>query len=194
MSQKLVQVLPPPLFTYNNSDNPLVEILRNILNKNTQEEVVKSLDKYYPEAIKPFIDIKISQIGDINNYTYENFEELIENDYKAFEKIKDSEFVKDKSIDIKEKFSEIIDNIFDYENVMVGIYIQKTKKFEEQINAIDLNYLQKNVIISILMVISISALLSNNEYDKIYLFLNIALKYSEILQSFADTLDVLTSK
>ena len=79
--------------------------------------------------------------------------------------------------------------------MIVGVYIQKTKQFEEQIEKINLEHLQKNVLISFLMVFSIISLISmHTENNKIKLFLEIAIDYSGILESYADTLDILTNQ
>ena len=79
--------------------------------------------------------------------------------------------------------------------MIVGVYIQKTKQFEEQIEKINLEDLQKNVLISFLMIFSIISLISmHTDNNKIKLFLDIAIDYSEILESYADTLDILTNQ
>jgi hypothetical protein len=79
--------------------------------------------------------------------------------------------------------------------VIVGVYIQKTKQFEEQIEKINLEDLQKNVLISFLMIFSIISLISmHTDNNKIKLFLDIAIDYSESLESYADTLNILTNQ
>ncbi len=79
--------------------------------------------------------------------------------------------------------------------MIVGVYIQKTKQFEEQIEKINLEDLQKNVLIPFLMVFSIISLISmHTDNNEIKLFLDIAIDYSEILESYADTLDILTNQ
>ena len=79
--------------------------------------------------------------------------------------------------------------------MIVGVYIQKTKQFEEQIEKINLEDLQKNVLIPFLMVFSIISLISmHTDNNEIKLFLDIAIDYSEILDSYADTLDILTNQ
>lgn len=79
--------------------------------------------------------------------------------------------------------------------MIVGVYIQKTKQFEEQIEKINLEDLQKNVLISFLMIFSIISLISmHTDNNKIKLFLDIAIDYSESLESYADTLNILTNQ
>ncbi len=45
------------------------EIIGNIINKNTSNDIVKSLDTCYQEIIKPTEDIKYDFIGDTSNYS-----------------------------------------------------------------------------------------------------------------------------
>ena len=79
--------------------------------------------------------------------------------------------------------------------MIVGVYIQKTKQFEEQIEKINLEDLQKNVLLSFLMIFSIISLISmHTDNNKIKLFLDIAIDYSESLESYADTLNILTNQ
>ncbi len=110
------------------------EIVRHIINKNTEQEIKESLDRYYFSLIEPLNYIKDEKVGDTNEYTDEQLKELVKKDYEAFENIKNRDFVRNAPKNIKDKFDEFIDNVFDYENVMMGICLQKTKKFEEQIN------------------------------------------------------------
>lgn len=175
-------------------DSGLSNIISDIINNNTYEEIVDSLNNYYSSSIHLLNDLINSQIGHVDKFDAKAIEELIEKDYNAYEEIKTHVNIRTKPIDIKRKLTELIDNLFDYENIMTGIFIHKTKNYEEQKDKLDINDLKKNIVITILLFYgTLKLFFEDTDNDKIRLFLDIALKYSEILQSYADTLDELTS-
>jgi hypothetical protein len=167
------------------------DLINDILDKNTYDEIKSSLNKH-TESIQTLNDFVNNQIGDTDK---ESIEKLVKFDFKGYKKIKEHISIHT-SQDIAQKFIVLIDNLFDYENVVAGIYIHKSEEFEKQINNIDIIDLQKFLSISYITFISSCILLSETSinYKKLHLFLDIGIESSEILQTYADTLDILTSE
>jgi hypothetical protein len=94
MSQKLEQIMLPPIRCERRMQI-IDEFIGNIINKNTYNDIVKSLDTYYQEIIKPTEDIKYDFIGDTSKYSTIQLT-LVEIDFKAFESIKNLGVIKNK--------------------------------------------------------------------------------------------------
>lgn len=198
MSKGLKQFLVSRLNEVNDpskGDVTLLQIINILLNKNHQDEMANILNMYYEDyntSLKKMTDDKINQLDEPNK---DNIINVIQNEYKIFEQMKNSvEIKKDNSEDMK-KFKELVDNLFDYQNVIAGVYINKTEKFEEKIKEIDMDDFTKNKWKAILMLMVIITAIHLKGYEeKIGLFLDMGLEYSENLQSYADTLDILTNE
>jgi len=196
MSQRLKQFLLPPINEINNSSeksDALKDFIHILLEKNNREEIIDYLDKNHIEFYQLLEELVDDKITNMSNK--ESLKERIIKEYNEFENLKKMIYVKKgKPEDIKEKFIELIDNLFDYENVMTGIYLYKSKNFDERIEKLDVkDFAKTRLIATIIFLIAFLIYLKDYEDKKVQLFLDIGIEYSEILESYADTLDILTN-
>lgn len=95
------------------------------------------------------------------------------------------------SFEIKEKMIFFEDNILDFENLILGIAIKKREKYIEKANKV----LDQEFEMCLKVTNMIRRLTDNLDvYDDTHSYLlDIGIVYSQILQSYADTLDELTN-
>lgn len=97
--------------------------------------------------------------------------------------------------DIIKNMIEIIDNLSDYDNSIFGILINKPQQLENALEQIDFDDFQKTLSGTILVFVFILAIALIKEYNKEHVMrmLKLGIKYSERIESYVDTIDVLTN-
>ena len=97
--------------------------------------------------------------------------------------------------DIIKNMIEIIDNLSDYDNTIFGILINKPERLENALEQIDFDDFQKTLSGTILVFVFILAIAVIQEYDREHVMrmLKLGIKYSERMESYVDTIDLLTN-
>ncbi|HXT84934.1 MAG TPA: hypothetical protein VN704_11510 [Verrucomicrobiae bacterium] len=199
MSQLEQVLIPMPpsstLLNINNQDqfNNLYNIIYSITKNDTEEDILNSLNKYYLKAHEQLKELIHNQLEHNKKSDEIYVKQVVENDYSSYKMLKFIFNIGTNSIELREKFSELTENLFDYENVMTGIYLYKPEKFDEKIKDMDIKDLQKNIYISFLILLSLFFLNPKQDF-KTKIFLRIGIQSSQILQSYADTLDILVNE
>lgn len=127
--------------------------------------------------------------NDINKIAKLNFD--------SFKEIK--QFVQSSRLgsDIRKKIVQIIDNLSDYENVLLGIAIERQEELELALKRIDVDDLKKNLLNALLAFFSVLYIITGKEkeYDeeKLSKLVNLAKEYSEQMESYVDTIDILSN-
>jgi hypothetical protein len=102
---------------------------------------------------------------------------------------------KDLNADHVTKIVQIIDNIRDYENILLGILIKRPNELKDALKQIDLTDLRKVRSEGFLAFYCISTLIEDKEtyYDmeeKLSILLELGIEYSDKMVIYADTIDV----
>ena len=99
--------------------------------------------------------------------------------------------------EIRKKIIQSIDNLRDYENVLLGIAIERPKELELALKQIDIDDLKRNFLNALLAFFTILYLVitGKKEYDKEKLskLVNLVKEYSEEMESYVDTIDILSN-
>ncbi|MGH9878568.1 MAG: hypothetical protein ACRD5H_13095 [Nitrososphaerales archaeon] len=98
-------------------------------------------------------------------------------------------------IDTARKIIDIIERFADYENVLLGIAKHRPEQLIEAFKQADLDDFLKSVYGTLLALSCILLLIKENKPDakKLAILLELAIPYSEKLESYADTIDILTN-
>lgn len=98
--------------------------------------------------------------------------------------------------DIIKNMIQIIDNLSDYDNTILGILVAKPEQVEKALHQIDIDDFQNNLVGTMLVFLFIVAITRVKEYDKEKLskILSLGRNYSEKLESYVDTIDVLSDR
>jgi hypothetical protein len=116
-------------------------------------------------------------------------------EYHIYEEIK--QYIRtrrDISHDIPIRILEVIDNLSDYENVLFGIIINKPHQLPIAITKVDIDDLERNIVGAYQAFFCIIYIISHQEYNhwKLSKLIDLALKYSKEMDSYIDTLDIMT--
>ena len=98
-------------------------------------------------------------------------------------------------IDTARKIIDIIERFADYENVLLGIAKHRPEQLIEAFKQVDLDDFLKSVYGTLLALSCILLLIKESKSDakKLAILLELAIPYSEKLESYADTIDILTN-
>jgi hypothetical protein len=129
--------------------------------------------------------------------TRNDFNKIANFYFDSFKEAK--KFVQSSSLapDIRKKIIQTIDNLIDYENVLLGIAIERQEELELALKQIDVDDLKKNLLNALLAFFTVLYVVTSGEkeYDKEKLskLVNLAKVYSEEMESYVDTIDILSN-
>jgi hypothetical protein len=116
-------------------------------------------------------------------------------EYQIYEKLK--QYIRsqgDLGHNIHNRITEVIDNLSDYENILFGIIINKSDQLHIAITKVDIDDLERNIVSAYQAFYCILYIISHqeNNYWKLSKLIDLGLKYSKEMDSYIDTLDILT--
>jgi hypothetical protein len=93
------------------------------------------------------------------------------------------------------KVAESVKRLMDYENVLLGIAIKRPVQLAEALKEVDVNDLLKSVYGTLLALVCIFTILKEQNYDhkKVKMFVNLTEEYSATIESYADTIDIMSN-
>lgn len=94
------------------------------------------------------------------------------------------------------KIIDAIERLADYENVLLGILINRLEQLVEALKEVDGEDLLRSMYGTVLALACILVLLRESKLDskKIEILLRLAEEHSEIMESYADTIDIMSNK
>lgn len=98
--------------------------------------------------------------------------------------------------EISAKITEVIERMADYENVLLGILIKRPKHLTEALEQLDIDDLLTNIYSTTLAIACIVVILKESKPNskKLEILLRVAEECSEVMESYADTLDIMSNK
>jgi hypothetical protein len=151
-------------------------------------EIRPTMDLWLKQFSRTILQDQVSEENDLLKIAKLNVE-----GYKATKHIVESRL--DLSSDIRQKIVQIIDNLNDYDDMLLDIAIKRPEQFKLALEKIDLDDLQKNLLDTYMAFFSILYIIKKKEYDKEKLskLANLAKEYSEEMESYVDTIDILSN-
>jgi len=98
--------------------------------------------------------------------------------------------------DTTQRIIQIIDNLWDYENTIIGIAIDRQDRLEEALTQVDVEDFRNKLVDTILAFVFTLVIIVVKEFDEEILskILTLGIKCSEEIESYVDTLDILSDR
>lgn len=176
------------------NDKIIIPILKTDINniENKFNELRPIIASWLNKAITMVVQPQLSE--EKKDLTRNDFNKIAKLNFESFEELKHCVHLSSIDSDIRKQIVQIIDNLNDYENVLLGIAIERPEELELALKQIDIEDLKKNLLNALLAFFSILYIITAEEkaYDKEKLskLMNLAKKYSEKLESYVDTIDI----
>lgn len=159
---------------------------------NTREDITDAFNKSLPT-----IQIHYATLNNIVlNSAKSDYMKLSESDEEIFRNI--VAFVRSSSIGEENilKIEKIIEHILDYDSIIFGIMQQRSEQsLLEAVSKVDINDLLRTLSGIMLALSSLLVMIETKQSpdSRFKTLLDLGLQYSEILESYADTIDVLSN-
>jgi hypothetical protein len=178
-------------------DKIIIPILKTNINniENKFNELRPIIASWLNKAITMVVQSQLSE--EEKDLTRNDFNKIAKLNFESFEELKHFVQLSSLGSDIRTKIVQIIDNLSDYENVLLGIAIERPEELELALKQIDIDDLKKNLLNALLAFFSILYIIrvEEKEYDKEKLskLVSLAKEYSEEIESYVDTIDILSN-
>jgi hypothetical protein len=186
--------------------NSLREIFAEIeiISKRILESNTKDLEKTFKESL-PLFKPKFEKVSKtmimLEKESLKKIDEIgfakkiAQTEYQIYQQVK--QYIKarnDLHNNISIKILEIIDNLSEYENILFGIIIKKSSQLQMAISEINVDDLVQNIVGAYQAFYCILYLLNHQEsnMEKLSKLIDFGLEYSNEMDSYIDTLDILT--
>jgi hypothetical protein len=157
-------------------------------------ELQPIIAEWLNKAITMVVQPQLEEGKDLTRNDFNNIAKL---NFESFEKLKHAVELSELDLDIRKKIIHTIDNLSDYENVLLGIAIERPEELELALKQIDVDDLKKNLLNALLAFFTILYIITSEEkeYDKEKFFklVNLAKEYSKEMESYVDTIDILSN-
>jgi hypothetical protein len=166
-------------------------IIKPIIRSSTDEILLTFQSKLIP------FTLKFHNLNTIILLSQQDMLKVAELDYTFYSRI--LELVKQTNVQIGAentmKLTEIIERMIDYENVLLGILINRPDQLTETLKEINLEDLLTSIAGTMLALACILDMLNEQKPDskKIEILLHIADERSEIMESYSDTIDIMSN-
>jgi hypothetical protein len=156
-----------------------------------QPIIASWLKKSITEVIKPQL------IEEGKELTRNDFNKIAKLNFESFEKLKHAVELYELDLDIRKKIIHTIDNLSDYDNVLLGIAIERPNELELALKQIDVDDLKKNLLNALLAFFTILYIVTSEEKEcykeKLSKLVDLSKVYSEEMESYVDTIDILSN-
>ena len=156
-----------------------------------QPIIASWLNKSIKKVIKPQL------IEEEKDLTRNDFNKIAKLNFESFEKLKHAVELYELDLDIRKKIIHTIDNLSDYDNVLLGIAIERPEELELALKQIDVDDLKKNLLNALLAFFTILYIVTSEEKEyykeKLSKLVDLSKVYSEEMESYVDTIDILSN-
>jgi hypothetical protein len=150
----------------------------------------------FQSKLVPF-SLKLSNLNRIILLSQKDMLRVAESDSKLYDKILEVIRQRDPQIGSKNtaKLIEITERMIDYENVLLGILMNRPAQLTEALKQIDVEELMNSIAAALLALACIVVILKHEKPDlkKFEILLHVADESSEVMESYSDTIDILSN-